>query len=328
MDMLHIRLFGGFHLSRSDDRLGDTPLTRGLQSFLAYLLLHRQRVFSRDVLAGLFWGEKSDERARNCLSTALWRLRQALEPAAVPKGTYLITNANSEVGFNPFSNHWLDVGMFEQIASEVLAKPVSAMGEDDALKLETGAALYTGDLLEGFYDEWVLQERERFRSLYMESLAHLMHYHKERGNSEKGVNCARKILSQEPLREEIHRELMRIYWDSGQRTKAIQQYQTCGKVLERELDILPMEETQALYATILKANRLQGELAIRQTRQRETPRERITLSHAVDQLQNAIMKLQETSDQLHHAIRLLDEAVQSQIPRSSKAPIGVVRTKA
>ena len=327
MDTLHIRLFGGFQLSRSGDHALDTTLTRRLQSFLAYLLLNRQRVFSRDVLTGLFWGENSEERARNCLSTALWRLRRVLEPAEVARGTYLITGSNSEVGFNPFSSHWLDISVFERKTSEILAKPLRAMGDADASEMEHSLALYTGDLLEGFYDEWVLQERERLRSLYLESLAHLMRYYTEVGYPAKGVTCGKKILSQEPLREEIHRELMRIFCDSGQSSKAIQQYQVCCSVLDRELGILPMEETQALYASILRENRAHVKSSPHITQPKGIPRERITLSHAVDQLQEAITRLHEASDQLHQAIRLLDEVVQSSASTSGSASVGLICKK-
>ena len=43
---------------------------------------------------------------------------------------------------------------------------------------------------------------------------------------------------------------MRLYCDLGQRSLAVRQYQRCREILVDELGILPMEETQALYASI------------------------------------------------------------------------------
>ena len=111
--------------------------------------------------------------------------------------------------------------------------------------------LYRGDLLEGVYDDWTLIERERVRILYLNALTQLMNYHANVGNFEKGMTFARAILKEDPLREDTHRTLMRLYLSSGQRALAVQQYRTCATILERELGVPPMEESQQLYRQIV-----------------------------------------------------------------------------
>lgn len=129
------------------------------------------------MLAGLFWGDHCQERARRCLNTTLWRLRQVLELEGIPRGTYLLTPAADEVSFNWESDYWLDAALFEEQAGQILTKPVEAMNTADVQILRQALQLYTGDLLEGFYDDWVLREREQLRRLYLNSLAHLLHYY-------------------------------------------------------------------------------------------------------------------------------------------------------
>ena len=84
MGTLRMWLFGALRLDHEDFAI-DLAAVHPVQGLLAYLLLHRERVHSREALAGIFWGSRSDDKARRCLNTAVWRLRSALEPAGVPR---------------------------------------------------------------------------------------------------------------------------------------------------------------------------------------------------------------------------------------------------
>lgn len=256
MGNISIFLFGNFRLVYSRAYTLTPPITRNLKGLLSYLLLHRHRVHSREVLASIFWGETGQEKARHCLNTALWRLRQVLEPADTPKGTFLLSSSSGEIGFNVRSDYWLDVAVFEAKVSQILAKPVEKLAYPDAQELEDTMKLYTGELLEGFYEDWALQNRERLHALYLECLAHLMHYYRYKKIYDKSLAFGKQILVLEPLREEIHRKLMRIYQESGNRAMALRQYQVCCQILARELDIGPMEETRELHQRILKTDNL------------------------------------------------------------------------
>jgi len=215
---------------------------------LAYLLLHRDRTHRREVIADTFWGDTGEQRARNCLNTALWRLRRVLEPNGVPRGAYLTTTGSGEISFNWASDHWLDVAAFEDGSRRVLGRPAQAMEARHIRTLEQALALYTGELLEGFYDDWALRERERLRRLYLNSLAHLMRCHGQRGAIDDALRYGQRILELDPLREGIHREMMRLYLASGRRARVVRQYETCRQVLEQELGVEPISETQAISA--------------------------------------------------------------------------------
>jgi DNA-binding SARP family transcriptional activator len=249
MTILQIMLFGELQLARDDLPLAP-HFTHTVQTLFAYLLLQPQRAQPREVLADILWSERSQERARSCLSTALWRLRRILEPDGTPPGTYLIASPAGEVGFNWQSDHWLDVSAFENKARQGLARPLEILTMTEAQHLEDALQLYTGELLEGFYADWALRERERLRSLYLNTLAHLMRFYQQQGVYDKGLVYGQRILELDPLREEVHRDLMRLYVANGQRPLAIRQYQVCCNLLAEELGITAMEETQALYAQI------------------------------------------------------------------------------
>ena len=113
-----------------------------------------------------------------------------------------------------------------------------------------------GDLLEGFYDDWALRERERLRMLYLDCLGTLLRRHSETGALEPALRCGRQILALDPLREDIHREVIRLHVRNGHRALALQQYESCRAALEEELGVEPMEETRALCAELLSAARI------------------------------------------------------------------------
>jgi DNA-binding SARP family transcriptional activator len=249
MTILRITLFGELQLARDDLSLSP-QCTHTVQTLFAYLLLQPHRAQPREVLADTLWSERSQERARSCLSTALWRLRRILEPEGTPAGTYLIASPGGEIGFNWQSDHWLDVAAFETKARQGLARPIEIMTEEECLHLEEALQLYTGELLEGFYTDWALRERERLRSLYLNTLAHLMRFYQQQGQFDKSLLYGQKILDLDPLREEVHRDMMRLYAANGQRPLAIRQYQVCSTLLAEELGITAMEETQSLYAQL------------------------------------------------------------------------------
>lgn len=249
MGVLRIWLFGALRLEHEDFPI-DPATVHPVQGLLAYLLIHRQRLHSRAMLAGMLWGDRSDDKARRCLNTALWRLRGALEPEGIARGTYLVSSAANELGFNCASDHWLDVAVFEEQVHRALAGPAGSVQNRDLDGLWESVQLCSGELLEGFYDDWVLRERERLRLLYLRCLRQLMQSYRQQGAYEDSLACAQQILACDPLREEVHREVMRLYCDLGQRALAVRQYQRCREVLADELGILPMEETRALYAHI------------------------------------------------------------------------------
>lgn len=298
MDALRISLFGTPRLV-CHGGTGERKLTRAVQGLLAYLLLHRERSHSRETLAGILWGERSEERARACLSTALWRLRAALEPEPALYGRYLSTRPRGEVAFNGRSDYWLDVAIFEQAANTFLAQPVDAAKESDAQALDQALKLYTSDLLEGFYDEWAIRERERLRGLYVESLVRLMRYYESQAGYAKALVCAQQVLAFDPLHEEIHRALMRLYVADGQRTQALRQYERCREILMSELAIPPMPETQELYAEIASSD------GPRPSRWGSGTR-RSDLEQVVRQLRIASLRADELREQVRDAIQFVE----------------------
>ncbi len=224
--------------------------TRKVARLLAYLLLAGRHSHQRDELADRFWSEQGINNARRCLSTAVWRLRQIIEPKGIANGTYLLCEGGEEIAFNWDSDHRVDVVEFESCLDGALRMPPDQMTLAAARKLEEGLEAYGGELLCGVYDSWALRERERLRVRYLDGLTQLMRFCQHVGDFHRGIEIGDKILEQDPLREDVLRDLMRLHAGSGQRSQAIRQYRECHALLARELRVEPLEETQALYREI------------------------------------------------------------------------------
>ena len=229
---------------RYDDQPLPKPPTLKSQSLLAYLILHRHRPQPRERLIGLFWGDRPERRARRSLSTALWHIRRCL-----PAEGYLLADAQT-VQFNPRSDFWLDVDELEKLVDWETGK----LGdwETKVSALRAAVDLYRGDFLDGFYDDWVISERYRLETLFLDALARLMVGHEARGEHEAALATALRLLARDPLREDAHRVAMRAYCQLGQRHAALEQYRRCREVMLEELGAGPMVETTELYRTILE----------------------------------------------------------------------------
>ena len=221
-----------------------------MEALFAHLIIERRRSHGRDELAGLFWGEMPDDRARNCLNTALWRIRRVLEPDPASRGMYVETTPAGDVRFNTGSDYWLDVAVFESALDSLLSVPAEDLRADDIRRIESAVDLYGGDLLGRVFDDWVLIERERLRARWVEAQVHLMRAYRARGDWQQALTYGRRVIGIDPLQEEVHRELMSVYHEAGQPAQAIRQYERCREVLLEELGIGPAPATRELRARL------------------------------------------------------------------------------
>lgn len=246
-DELGIQLLGNLGVRRGGVPLPAFPTQRA-EALFAYLVLHRDRLIHRDVLCGQFWGDTPDGQARKSLRTTLWRIRSVIEADPAERGT-LLKVEGEHVGFAAPSRVWVDVWELEEC---VRLSEASGTDLDDrtAQRLGRVTQLYQGDLMEGHYDDWCSQPRERLREGFLTALDRLVRHHERKGDWRGAIASGREILRHDPLREHVHRALMGYHQAMGDRPSAVRQYLECARVLRDELQMEPMAETRALYERI------------------------------------------------------------------------------
>ena len=246
MASVRIHLLGGFLLEREHRAL--PPISSMVsRSLFSYLVTHRHRAHSRDLLSGVFWPENSEASARRRLSQALWRISTALEENTTGDG--LIRATASDIAFNEKADFWLDVAAFEQHIEDA-SRLSATIDSTEPSELEAAVTLYRGDFLAGFYDEWTSIERHRLQRKYLDALVRLIVLHKSGAKYERALAFAQRLTLQDPLREEAHRETMRLNFLLGRSTEALRQYEVCEAILAEELGTEPAQETRELRASI------------------------------------------------------------------------------
>ncbi|MEW5719224.1 MAG: BTAD domain-containing putative transcriptional regulator, partial [Chloroflexota bacterium] len=255
MAKLELAFLGAFHIT-----LDEQPITRfgtdKTRALLAYLAMESGYAHRRETLAGMLWPDQPDDAARHSLRQALLRLRGAIGDA---DSTAFLLTSSETIQFNRASAHSLDVAEFAALVQTCQTHVHLRITDCAACiaRLQLAADLYRGELLRDLFigestqfEEWVLVRRELLHRQALESLDTLAAHHLEHGEFARARQYAARQIELEPWREEAHRTLMRaLAWD-GQHGAALAQYETCRKILAREFNTAPSEETTKLYEKI------------------------------------------------------------------------------
>jgi DNA-binding SARP family transcriptional activator len=215
---------------------------RQARALLFYLAATSQAV-TRDHLCLLFWPDATETAARCNLSRLVSILHAALPDPA------LIITANDQVGLAR-SAIQSDLQTFD-----LLWGAWKAGGQ--ASCLQQAVTLYRGPFLDGFslpdsseYETWIMTERQRWERMALQTLAALVADQASEGKYAGAITHAQRYLEIDTINEEIHRRLIELYALTGDRAASARQYERLVAVLERELGLDPLPETQAVYRAV------------------------------------------------------------------------------
>ena len=217
----------------------------------------------RDVLAELFWPDRPAGVARTNLRQALAGIRRALDDRK--NDPPFIISDDETIQFNPRSSFTLDVVTFKDQIQAVQIPPArtaSKPAPSASATWKKPSSIYRGEFMEGIYlddsqrgQEWITFEREQLYTQVLTAMQNLMAYYTLQGDHEQALKFAQQLVSLGPYEESAHRALMQMFSNIGRRSAALEQYQTCKRILKEELGVEPSAETTALY-NLIKAGTL------------------------------------------------------------------------
>lgn len=243
-----IELLGGLRALQ-----GDRVITRfrshKFGALLAYLAYFSNRSHPREILIDTFWPEFEPGAGRNNLSTALSTLRHQLEPPGVPSGTVLIADREN-VQLNPASVI-TDVAEYN---AAIRFATGSGSSTERTQNLMRGVDLYKGELLLGYYDEWIDAEREQLAGAHVQALRQLVRHRAKARDLQGALQFASRLVAANPLAEDSHRDLIRLYIATHQPSAALQQYRDLERRLQAELGSRPSAATRQIVRDLITAS--------------------------------------------------------------------------
>lgn len=243
MPDLEIHLLGPFEVLSEGQPLTAFKSNKA-RALLAYLVCEVDRPHARGVLAGLFWPEYPENKARDNLRFTLSSLRQTLDDSQADPPFLLIERET--VQFNPDCNCRVDLWDLRQ-----------ALEDGSLPKLKSGLSLYRSRFLEGFslgdcpaFDEWLLLQGERIQREVIMGFYRLAAHYEVRCDYEMALFAVEQVRAIDPTGEDCYRRMMHLLALNGQREQAMEQYQLCRVMLQKELGVEPSREITTLYKAI------------------------------------------------------------------------------
>jgi DNA-binding SARP family transcriptional activator len=256
MSQLEISLLGSFQARFNGADITDCLRTRKERAILAFLAEESRHAQTRERVAEFFWPERPESYARMNLRQALLGIRRAFGSEEYANGCLNFSEDNIQLNPRVLS---LDTQNFSQgiLAIKNHNHPnltdctTCIEGLEGALKQYRGGFLQDmmlGDVLE--FQEWLVMHRERYFNQVLVAVQMMSEIYYQRADYQLAHQYAWRYLELAPLEEAAHRMLMRLLAISGRRNAALQQYEACRMIVERELGLSPSAETRQLYEQI------------------------------------------------------------------------------
>jgi predicted ATPase/DNA-binding SARP family transcriptional activator len=243
-EVVRIRLLGGFRLWVGPQLIEeDRWRLRKAASLVKLLALAAGHRFHREQVMDRLWPHSDRRAASNNLRRTLHVARRALEPA--PSAPRYLVSHGEHLALCPDGPLWVDIEAFEEIAA-------IARRSRDPAAYQAALDLYAGDLLpEDRYEDWAEDRRTQLRQNYLALLVEMAELCEERGDLGSAIDTLREAVSEEPEHEQAHADLMRMYAKSGQRHKALRQYERLCQDLRREFGTEPGTASRRLHEEIV-----------------------------------------------------------------------------
>lgn len=238
IDAVQLRLLGGFELRRNGTTVDLQPRAQQVLAFLALCI----RPVPRSLVASTLWMDTSEHRAQASLRSVLWRLRRV--------GCLVVEREYGQLQLAPGTD--VDVQRAKGQARRLLSAehPISP-GDDRVAPLR-------GELLPGWWDEWVLFERERLRQLQLHALERLSERLLATGRVADALDAALSAVAAEPLRESAQRLVISYHLSEGNQSEAFRQYAMYCRVLKEELGVAPSPKMARLLAHVADGDEASG----------------------------------------------------------------------
>ena len=241
---LRVQTLGSLRVFQGDQEIDPRLwISTKARDLLAYFITFRSESIPLDRIVDALWSSDLNS-SKAAFHTAMYRLRHALRTAdeqvkfvLLEAGSYRLNSTRFDVDADRFDAYLRQANRTRSTAD-----------------YRRALDLYAGEYLSHLYYDWLMPERLRLSDQHMQALRSLQKVYAEGGNLENALTLARQALMIEPLAESVHCDVMRYLHRLGDRQGVVKQYALLEQLLRDELGLAPMDETQRLYAQLMKGD--------------------------------------------------------------------------
>jgi len=245
---IRIRTLGHFEVSRHGELLGvdGRGKKRPLQLLKALIALGGEQVH-QEKLAELLWPDAEGDAAQKVFDTTLYRLRRLLglpEVLLLREGRLSLNRRYC----------WLDCWHFESLQHRIDRECDGGMSPARMRYFSKALfSLYHRHFLQLDADEvWVLGYRQSMQSKFVRVINKLGLCWEQHHQFEQALDLYLRVLEQDWYLESFYQRAMKCYEIMGLRAEALMLYQRCRMQLQRQLQIEPSRQTEALRESIMQ----------------------------------------------------------------------------
>lgn len=248
---LKVALFGRFFLSRDGAEIPAHQWTSAKAKMLfKYLAFHPGKGYiPKEQLMELLWPGENPDITSKRFHVALSALRKTIEPELKrgDRSSYLLRE-NDAYRLDLGENGTVDVITFDQL----LAAAQKADTPEKRLEHHMDAlSIYKGDLFEeDAYTQWCIDARDIYKQKYLDLLKKIAAHHQSKENYDTCIDFLRRANQIDPYAEDICHQLMRLYYETGNRIMAIKTYEKLKDKVEKELQCPVSDKIRELYLRI------------------------------------------------------------------------------
>jgi DNA-binding SARP family transcriptional activator len=214
---------------------------------LFYFFIDRTLVTRAEIFQ-IFWPQLPVKEATNVFHVTKRKISERISVRVNPQESFELTRYDS--GFYKPSDKLIrhyDVASFQTTMEQAM---MTGDEHKEEILLKQAVEAYKAPFLQDDQMAWMVERREQLRQLNAQALISLGQLNQRRGDLEVALGYFIRSLKEIAQREDIHREVMKIYLKLGRRNDALTQYQTFVEILRRDLNIKPSRESQDLYQLI------------------------------------------------------------------------------
>lgn len=239
-----------YALGRGTVLLNGKPITTWegtLPRTLTFFLIDRPLV-TRDEIFSAFWPDLNVKDATNVYHVTKRKVNERVTSRIDDGNEYELTQYTSGfyIASDRIVRHY-DVHEFQEAVQQAL------VASDDRRELalySRAIDLYRAPFLQTVNMPWANERRDELRRLYAIALTGMGRIHLRKNELNRALGYLSRAAREAPEREDVHRDVIRLYLQFGMVHEARQQYDVMKQVLEQARGLQPTKDSRELLDQI------------------------------------------------------------------------------